>query len=153
MDTRVTDARGPRTASPAAAIAGRTEALGDSIAAVRGAFEQALRAGDVSSMAGLYASDAMLVVPMTDVVHGRAAIERFWRTGIDSGVESAELTPIDVHSLGDVALEVGRYVIRMASDGGSVIDRGRYFVVHRATEGGWQRVAEMLSPETPPAVR
>ena len=122
--------------------------IGDAIATSRVAFQEALRVGDAAAMAAMYAADATLVAPATDIVHGRAAIERFWRTGVATGVESVELTPLEVQRVGDLALEVGRYVLRVALETGAlVVDRGSYLVVHQSVNDRWERVAEMLSPE------
>ena len=115
------------------------------------AFEAALRRGDASAAASIYTDDATLLAPAADVMHGRAAIERFWQTGVDTGIEALDLAVLVVRRQGDVALEIGNYVIRLApGDGSIVFDRGRYLIVHRCgTDGQWRRAAEMFSPDVP----
>ena len=83
------------------------------------------------------------------MVRGRSAIERFWRTGVETGIEQVELVVLELQRRGEVAFEVGRYALFLAPDsGGHVVDRGRYLVVHQVeTDGHWRRAAEMFSPD------
>ena len=129
---------------------------GDTAAAdidrARRTFESALRSGDAAAAAAIYADDATLLAPAADVVYGRSAIERFWRTGVESGIERVELVVLELRRRGDVAFEIGEYALHVAPEsGGAVVDRGRYLVVHRVeSDGRWRRAAEMFSPDRPP---
>lgn len=116
------------------------------------AFEAALRSGDAALAAAIYADDATLLAPAADVVHGRPAIERFWRTGVETGIQDVTLARLDLQLRGDVAYEVGEYALHVAPESGAVVvDRGRYLIVHRAEpDGTWRRAAEMFSPDRPP---
>lgn len=122
---------------------------GASIAGSRTAFASALRRGDARAAAEAYALDATLIAPAMDVLRGRPAIEAFWRTGVETGVMDMTFEAIDVHCHGDVAVEVGRYALHVAPERGTtVVDRGRYLLVHRVgPDGQWRRSAEMFSPD------
>ena len=113
------------------------------------AFERALRSGDAAAAAAIYADDATLLAPAVDVLCGRPAIEQFWRTGVETGIEAIELVVLDLWAGGDVAFEVGSYALHVAPESGArVVDRGRYLVVHRVeADGRWRRAAEMFSPD------
>ena len=113
------------------------------------AFEAALRSGDAAATAAIYADDATLLAPDADVVRGRTAIERFWRTGVETGIELVELVVLELQRRGDVAFEVGEYAMHLAPESGApIVDRGRYLVVHRVEpDGHWLRAAEMFSPD------
>ena len=133
----------PRPDEPGAATT-----ADDAIAINRGVFAAALASGDAAAAAALYADDATLVAPASAVLHGRRAIEAFWRTGVQTGIVDVRL---DVHQLdrrGDVAFEVGAYALHLTpEDGSPVVDRGRYLIVHHVErDGQWRRVAEMFSP-------
>ena len=134
-------------------ILGSAQGLSDDLDRGRDAFASALQAGDAAAAADAYTDDATLVAPAAEVFHGRSAIERFWQTGIETGIERLELTVLDVRQRGEGAFEVGRYALHLAPEsGGVVIDRGRYLVVHRAgPDGRWRRCAEMFSPDRPPS--
>lgn len=133
-------------------VEGRNPSI-DAIAAdldrCRAAFESALRSGDASAAAAAYADDATLLAPAAEVLRGRPAIEQFWRTGVETGVERLELAVLDLRHRGEFAFEVGQYALHMATESGApVIDRGRYLVVHRVDpDGCWRRAAEMFSPD------
>lgn len=123
--------------------------IADDLARGRSAFARAVRTGDRVAIGDAYADDATLVAPAAEVIRGRSAIEQFWRTGVETGIELLELTVIELQQRGDVALEIGRYALHVVPEsGGPVIDRGRYLVVHRADgDGRWRRCAEMFSPD------
>ncbi len=115
----------------------------------RAAFLAALRVGDASAAAEVYTLDATLVVPAGELLHGRPAIERFWRTGMEIGIGDVELEVLEVRLRGDIAVEVGEYVLHVAREAGAQeVNRGRYLVVHRAEpDGRWCRAAEIFSPD------
>jgi uncharacterized protein (TIGR02246 family) len=129
------------------------DAAGD-IDRSRLAFLSALSSGDAEAAAAIYADDATLLAPAADVLQGRPAIERFWRTGVETGIEQVELAVIDLQQRGDIAFEVGRYALHVVPESGArVVDRGRYLVVHRVeADGRWRRAAEMFSPDTAPGL-
>ena len=116
----------------------------------RTAFAAAMRRGDAAAAASIYADDATLLAPAVDVVRGRSAIERFWQTGVETGITEVELEALDVQRSGELAFEVGRYALRVAPEAGTpVVDRGRYLIVHRVQpDGHWRRAAEMFSSDT-----
>ena len=133
-----------QTRSPAAPPIGDLDAL-------RSAFERAVQAGDAAAAADAYADDATLVAPAGELHHGRAAIERFWRTGVEIGIDDARYAVIEVDRRGDVIFEVGEYALHSTqAPGGADVSRGRYLIVHRPDgTGRWCRAAEMLSPDQP----
>lgn len=116
------------------------------------AFIAALGAGDAATAAAIYADDATLLAPAADVLYGRSAIERFWQTGVETGIETVELAVLELRRRGDVAFEVGEYALHLAPESGApIVDRGRYLIVHRVEpDGAWRRAAEMFSPTQPP---
>ncbi|MEO5704941.1 MAG: DUF4440 domain-containing protein [Candidatus Limnocylindrales bacterium] len=122
------------------------------IGSTRLAFETALRSGDAAGAAAAYADDATLIAPAAEVLRGRPAIQQYWRTGVETGIERMDLTVLDLQQRGDVALEIGRYALHLVPEaGGTVTDSGRYLVVLRADgDGRWRRCAEMFSPDRPP---
>jgi len=128
------------------------ESIAEDLEAGRAAFATALGTGDAAAAADAYADDATLIAPAAEVLHGRPAIEGFWRTGVETGIERIDLTVVALQQRGEVAMEVGRYALHVTPEGGErVVDRGRYLVLHRVDrDGRWRRCAEMFSPDRPP---
>jgi ketosteroid isomerase-like protein len=130
-----------------------TQALLDGTADLeraRAAFAAALRAGDTATAVAAYDRHATLVAPAGELLRGRQMIERFWRTGIEIGVDNVELDLLELELRGDIALEVGQYQLHVAAAPGTpaAVNRGRYLVVHRlGGDGRWRRAAEMFSPD------
>jgi uncharacterized protein (TIGR02246 family) len=120
----------------------------EAIEGARLRFADALRLNDAASAAAMYADDATLLAPAAEVLRGRSAIERFWRTGLESGLEDVRLVVLELRHRGEVAIEIGQYALRVASESGAVVDRGRYLTVHRMQpDGSWRRAAEMFGPD------
>ena len=126
----------------------------EAIAAERAAFIAALRRRDAMAAAAAYTDDARLLAPSSEILVGRESIVRFWQAGIDAGVDSIELNALDVEIEpgGETACELGRYVLRLTSQGGNVVvDRGRYLLVYRHdADGTWRRAVETFNPEAAP---
>ena len=116
----------------------------------RAAFVAALRAGDTAAAVAAYDLQATLVAPAGELLRGRRMIERFWRTGMEIGVDNVELDLLELELRGDIALEVGQYRLHVAAAPGNpaTVNRGRYLVLHRlGPDGRWRRAAEMFSPD------
>jgi uncharacterized protein (TIGR02246 family) len=121
--------------------------LGAEIDAINARFVAALAAGDAGAAVAAYAADGTLVAPAGDVVQGREAIERFWRSGIDLGLSRAEYEAID-HCRGrELAFEVGRCRLHLESgDGPPRTELGSYLVVYaRDDDGSWRRAVDMFT--------
>lgn len=123
--------------------------LHDTIADTRAAFTDALRRGDASAVSRVYAERATLLAPSAQLVSGRKAIEAFWAAGIAAGVTDADLESLELRRHDGVAYEVGRYALRLRpAEGGSVVDRGKYLLVHeRQDDGSWRWAVEMFGPD------
>lgn len=123
------------------------EAIGES----RDAFVAALADGDAGRAAAVYAADAQLLPPSTELVEGREAIEAFWQAGIDSGLWAVELELVRLVGDGRLAYETGRYALTLRpADGEPVVDRGKYVCVHELQEDGtWRWAVEMFNPDVP----
>ncbi|MHB8693774.1 MAG: YybH family protein [Solirubrobacteraceae bacterium] len=115
------------------------------------AFTAALGAGDATAVAAVYSSDARLLAPGSALLTGTEAITGFWNAGINAGIRGAELTTLTVEERDDVAIEVGRYTLRIHPDGAdSVTDHGKYVVVHRRNgSGDWRWELDIFNSDTP----
>lgn len=112
------------------------------------ALTEALDRRDAAAAAALYADDAMLLAPSAELIAGRGQIEAYWGAGFVVGLVGIELTPLDVHVVGGVAVEVGRYALTLEGSG----ETGKYCVLHRRTaDGAWRRVVDVFNPDAPEA--
>lgn len=123
--------------------------LDEGFAETRAAFIAALRHGDATAASAVYADHAILLPPAAEPLYGREAIEAFWSAGVEAGISEVELVALELEGDGGLAYEIGSYELRLQpEDGGTVIDRGKYLLVHaRQADGTWRRAVEMLSPD------
>ena len=127
--------------------------LDESFATTRAAFVAALRSGDAKAAAAVYAGNARLLAPSAELLRGREAIEAFWRAGIEAGIAAAELEAVELDRHDGLAYEIGRYTLRLEpAEGGTVVDRGNYLLVHeRQEDGSWRWAVEMFNRDSSPA--
>ena len=107
-------------------------------------FAAALGRGDAVAAAQLYADDGKLLTAAAELICGRSDIEAYWREGIAFGLTQVELRETDVQVVGELAIEIGRYVLALAD----ASERGKYLVLHRReADGAWRRVVDVYNPE------
>jgi uncharacterized protein (TIGR02246 family) len=126
--------------------------MDDGIGATRARFLAALQRGDAEAAAAVYAEDARLLPPSAELMEGRAAIEAFWRAGLEAGISRVELETLELERQDGLAYEIGRYALRLdPEDGVVVVDRGKYVLVHaRQEDGSWRWAVEMFNPDRQP---
>lgn len=120
------------------------------IARTRAEFVAALQSGNAAAASTVYADNAQLLAPSAELFAGREAIAAFWQAGLEAGVSDIELEELTLECGGSVAWEIGLYALRLEPpEGGTVVDRGKYLLVHeRQPDGSWRRAVEMFNPET-----
>jgi uncharacterized protein (TIGR02246 family) len=115
-------------------------------AAARKAIQAAIRRyvdasnqGDATTLASLYAEDAMLLPPDHEPIKGRAAIGAFWEQGTDEGLE---VTNLDLEVDGNLGYLVGRYHLPATQD--EPADSGKYVMcLKRQRDGSWKLTADI----------
>ena len=107
-------------------------------------FAAALNARDAARAASCYAEDAVLVPPGEPIVKGRANIEAYWKTAIESGgVRDASVETLDAASSGSLGYEIGSFTLTSNGPNGEpVAERGRYVeLLRRGPDGKWYSIA------------
>lgn len=112
-------------------------------------FSDAAAKGDAAAIARIYTTDAMAFPPNSDIVHGRADIEKLWQSLLASGISSLELVTTEVESQGNLAYEVGTYELKTKA--GPIADRGKYCVVWKRVNGQWMLHRDIWSTNMPEA--
>ena len=81
-------------------------------------FLQKLADGETAAAATAYEEHAVLLPPVGEAITGRKAIEIFWQSGIEIGVQAVELEPLERRQAARVVCEIGRYrfVLQRAED-------------------------------------
>ena len=120
-----------------------------SIEAANKQFVAALARQDAAGLAALYTTDGEAFPPNSDVVRGRAGIQKMWQGVLASGVASATLTTRQVESSGDFAYESGAY--EMKTKDGTAADRGKYVVVWKRVTGKWMLHRDIWNTSQPAA--
>lgn len=110
------------------------------------AFAATLAKGDSAGLAAMYAPDAQVFPPNSDVVTG-TAIQKTWQDVIDAGVKSMKLTILDVVESGDLAVESGRADLYGAD--GKVVDSGKYVAVWKLVGGRWKILRDIWNTSQP----
>src|SRR6267143_2685834 len=97
-----------------------------------GAFNQ----GDVETILGSYAPDAVVLPPNSPAVQGIVAIRQLWESLLAAGYRNAEFELDEIEHWGDVALAMGRYSVQIPNKSNVIEeDRGKYV-------GHWRRMPD-----------
>lgn len=103
--------------------------------------------GDAKGAAACYTKTARLLPPNAPQHKGHAAIARFWKGAIDSGVRQAALRTIEVEGHGTTAVETGAYTLKGAR--GKKLDEGKYVVVWKRERGEWKLHWDIFNSNNP----
>jgi uncharacterized protein (TIGR02246 family) len=100
------------------------------------AWAVAFNKGDAKAAAAMYAEDAYVLPDKGEMVHGRAAIETFFK-GATQQIGDIALKAGDVQPLGpDAAREIGTFTLKTKSQPPQDVS-GKYAVVWRKIGGQW----------------
>jgi len=101
-------------------------------------FVAAFNAGDGATVASFYTEDAALFPPGAARINGRSAIQTFWQGAIDSGMTIDDLHAVEVDSRGDIAGEIGIFVLSAPGESGQTKIPGQYIVIWKRTGHIWR---------------
>ncbi|MEJ2336635.1 MAG: DUF4440 domain-containing protein [Gemmatimonadales bacterium] len=130
-----------------------TEADIATIDAMRGAFAEAVSAGDVDGMMIGYAEDAVQMPPNEPALTGKAAIRARSQANADQYEMALENPAAEILVKGDWAILRGTYVFSGTpkADGEPIQDTGKYLVTwHRQPDGSWLVAHEIWNSNNPP---
>ena len=103
-------------------------------------FVSAFNRGDMAAVTDMYADDAVVMPPGSNMIKGRDAIRAFW-TKTAQGPSKLTVNVIAVTMLGgDAASDIGTFTF--ATQGRPQVT-GKYLVIWRKTTAGWKLVADI----------
>lgn len=112
--------------------------------AVYEAFHDGYRTLKAETVGGLYTEDALYLSPGSDVRRGRQTIEDNFRSYFDQvREEEGRLTIrfeiLDRDVSGDLACDVGYYILERTSEDDTHVSKGKFVVVaRRLADGAWK---------------
>ena len=114
-------------------------------------FSAAATAGNVDGMMTMYAADAVLMPPNLPAFRGRDAIRQFWSGLLASGKIDASVVADKVIQSGDMAAELGHYVLKITPKGGGapIEDNGKFVLVWRKVGGQWRAISDIFNSDRP----
>jgi len=135
-------------AAPAVDLAAEEEAILAQVVA----FNAAVKAYDEGAVAATYAPDAVLLAPNQERLTGTAQINEYFG-GLEQLKIEMAVTPVDVEvgASGDIAVEVGTWVLSLPTpDGGVFNDNGKYMVMWKKTNGTWLMQYDIWNSDNAP---
>jgi ketosteroid isomerase-like protein len=110
-------------------------------------FVQVYNSSGGSGVAAFYAKGAKVLPPNADIIETNEAIASMWKGAFDAGVKKFSLEALTVQSIGDGAVETGKFTIYDASD--KQIDAGKYLVYWIKEDGKWKLFRDIWNSSTP----
>jgi len=115
-------------------------------------FIEAFNKGDAAAVANMYAIDARVLPPNSEIIEGRANIQKFWQGAMSSGLKLVSLETTHVETQGNIAVEVGRYTLTVPGAGGvTTTDKGKYVVVWKREGRSWRLAVDIYNTSMPAA--
>lgn len=109
----------------------------------------AFNTGNYDQMAALFSPEGILMAPHRGMVEGNKAIEHAGRQLSEAGFEDLRLETLRVTHSGDIAVEIGRYSLRLRLNNGTIIaDRGKYVHTWKRL-GAWLLTAQCWNSDLP----
>lgn len=130
-----------------------TEVDMEAIDAMRGAFAEAVSAGDVDGMMIGYAEDAVQMPPNEPALTGKEAIRARSQANADQYEMALENPAAEIVVKGDWAILRGTYVFSGTpkADAEPIQDTGKYMVTwRRQPDGSWLVAHEIWNSNNPP---
>jgi ketosteroid isomerase-like protein len=101
-------------------------------------FEQAFNTGNAAALAALYTEHATVLPPGAPMQNGRAGIQQFWQSAIQSGLRNLSLRTVSVESYGNASREIGTFTMDAPGHGGQVSHLvGKYVVIWKREGRQW----------------
>lgn len=102
-------------------------------------FMEALRYRDAAGVAACYTQRGRILPPGGEMMQGRANIQSFWQSVIDSGVSEAQLHTLELEAGSEeLVREIGQFRLTIQQNGETVYSPGKYVVVWKREEGQWK---------------
>lgn len=134
----------------AASLAQAQQSARTAIEANTKQFTEAFNKGDAAAVANLYTTDARMLPPNSEMVEGRANIQKFWQGAITAGMKLESLETLHVETQGNIAVEIGRYTTTLSVAGGTpTTDKGKYVVVWKREGGSWKLAVDIFNTSVP----
>jgi len=114
-----------------------SENVQSEIAKVNKKFVDSFNNDDFAGLKSVYTDNAKVIPPGFDTIEGKEGIAAFWKGGKEQmGIKQVALNTVEVQADGDIAYELGRYVL--TGDAGE-LDNGKYVVVWKKdSDGQWK---------------
>jgi len=99
-------------------------------------FAIAFNRGDLETVLGSYAADAVVLPPRSPAVQGLPGIRQLFESLLAAGYCNSAVELERIEHSGDIALAVGRYSVQIPTKSASSdVDRGKYV-------GHWRRMSD-----------
>ena len=102
-------------------------------------FMDAFGRADAAGIAALYTDNPKLLPPGSPMMTGKEAVQSFWQGAMDMGIKEASLETLEVESQGNLASEIGRFMLTVQPQGSELSTMtGKYVVVWKNQDGTWK---------------
>lgn len=139
-------------------VAGQAKAQNNDRQVIEGVlrtFEAAFNSRDASTLAGLYADDAVLMPPGSPLMKGRAAIDAASKAIVARG-GTLQFDPPVVEVEGARAIAAGTYTVTVSvpgakagAPGSTLVVHAKYLTAFKRLDKGWKIAYDMQNADAP----
>jgi uncharacterized protein (TIGR02246 family) len=112
----------------------------DAINALNIKWDAAINQGDTTQLVGLYADNAVMMPPSSEILSDRGAIKNYWDVLRGVGIDAYAINTVDLRINGDTAYQTILWeATRNAADGNVIqFDGNMSNVLERQKDGTWK---------------
>ena len=113
----------------------------------------AMKNHDAKAVAAVYSEDAVLLTNQGPELKGREAIGNMLGGNEMAAVKEIKLETVELHVMGDTAIEVGHWSLTLQPPGGQAIenaDHGKALVVWKKQGGQWRMWRDIWNSSVAP---
>jgi ketosteroid isomerase-like protein len=107
--------------------------------------------GDSAAVGALLTEDTLLLPPAGRMIQGKKATEEYWHaTWTQLKIVDFKMTTLNLNGAGDLAYEVGSYILKFQIQGRESVDEGKYVVVWKRTaDKTWKKLVDIWNSDMP----
>jgi ketosteroid isomerase-like protein len=99
----------------------------------------AVRKGDALAMSTLFADDAILLPPNSEIIRGRKGVNEFCEAQLQGGLKDEVVTSMELSGSGDAFYDLGNLTAKFREKGQKPVEvKGKYMIIWKHTASGWK---------------
>ncbi len=117
------------------------------IATAKNDFVAYYRQGNSAALTSFYTADGLILPPNSSPIKGNDAIQNFWQSLMDMGIETIGMQVSEMEIVQDIVIEISDF--NLIGPGPSIIDNGNHLAIWKQVAGQWKISKDIFNSNRP----